>query len=255
MDILSAIILGIVEGLTEFLPVSSTGHLILTSELLGIQQDTFHKTFEVVIQLGSILAVLFIFLEKLFKEGLSLWIKLILGFLPAGILGFLFYPYIKDLFSPIVVSIMLILGGIVFIIIELLFKDKERYIKSTLDIAYKQAFIIGFFQALAMIPGTSRSGSTIIGGLLLGCDRKTAAEFSFLLALPTMIMASGYSLYKSYDVLTFDNIAILIVGFVVAFLSALFAVKMFVKFISRFSFIPFGIYRIFLGIVFLFYVY
>lgn len=255
MDFISAIILGIVEGLTEFLPISSTGHLILASELLGIEQDTFHKTFEVVIQLGAILAVLFVFLKKLFTEGISLWIKLILGFLPAGALGFLLYPYIKNLFSPIVVSIMLIVGGVAFIVIELLYKDKNHTAKSTLDISYKNAFIIGFFQALAMIPGTSRSGSTIIGGLLLGCDRKTAAEFSFLLALPTMIVASLYSIYKSHEVLNMDNLTILLVGFIAAFFSALLAVKVFLKFISRFNFIPFGVYRIILGIVFLFYIY
>lgn len=253
MEFIYAIILGIVEGLTEFLPISSTGHLILTSELLGIKQDTFHKTFEVVIQLGSILAVLFIFSEKLFKNSLQLWIKLAIGFLPAGILGFLFYSYIKTLFAPITVSIMLILGGIVFIVIEIFYKEKEHHTNSIESITHKQALLIGFFQALAMIPGTSRSGATIIGGLLLGCTRKVATEFSFLLALPTMILASFYSLYKNYEVLTMDNFLVLAVGFIVAFFSALIAIKLFLGFVSRFNFIPFGIYRIILGIVFLYY--
>ena len=253
MDLIYAIVLGIVEGLTEFLPVSSTGHLILTSKLLGIQQDMFHKTFEVIIQLGSILAVIFVFWERLFKNSLELWVKLAIGFLPAGILGFLLYDLIKMLFAPITTSIMLIVGGIAFIVIEIFYKEKEHHTKEIAEISYKQSFLIGIFQALAMIPGTSRSGATIIGGLLLGCNRKVATEFSFLLALPTMIIASGYSAYKNYAVFNADNLLILAVGFVVAFLSALIAIKLFLGFVSRFNFIPFGIYRIILGIAFLFY--
>lgn len=217
MDLLHAAILGVVEGLTEFLPVSSTGHLILTSELLGIPQNIFHKTFEVVIQLGSILAVLFVFWEKLFKNSFNLWIKLCIGFLPAGTLGFLFYSYIKALFAPITVSIMLIIGGIAFIVLEIFHREKESHIQNIEEISYKQALWIGFFQALAMIPGTSRSGSTIIGGLLLGCSRKVATEFSFLLALPAMVVASSYSLYKSYESLYFENALALGIGFIVAF--------------------------------------
>lgn len=253
MDLIYAIVLGIVEGLTEFLPVSSTGHLILTSKLLGIQQDMFHKTFEVIIQLGSILAVIFVFWERLFKNSLELWVKLTIGFLPAGILGFLLYDLIKMLFAPITTSIMLIVGGIAFIVIEIFYKEKEHHTKEIAEISYKQSFLIGIFQALAMIPGTSRSGATIIGGLLLGCNRKVATEFSFLLALPTMIIASGYSAYKNYAVFNADNLLILAVGFVVAFLSALIAIKLFLGFVARFNFIPFGIYRIILGIAFLFY--
>lgn len=253
MEFIYAIILGIVEGLTEFLPISSTGHLILTSELLGIPQNTFHKTFEVVIQLGSILAVIFVFSQKLFKNSLQLWIKLGIGFLPAGILGFLFYSYIKALFAPITVSIMLILGGIIFIILEIFYKEREHHTTEVNTISYKQALLIGLFQALAMIPGTSRSGATIVGGLLLGCNRKVATEFSFLLALPTMVLASAYSLYKNHEVLSVDNALILGTGFVVAFFSALLAIKLFLNFVSRFNFIPFGIYRIVLGIIFLYY--
>ena len=253
MEIIFAAILGLVEGLTEFLPISSTGHLILTSHLLGIKQDDFHKTFEVVIQLGSILAVIFVFWQKLFHNSFTLWVKLAIGFLPAGILGFLFYSTIKGLFAPIVVSLMLIFGGIMFIILEYFYKEKDHHLQDVKEISYKQAFIIGLFQALAMIPGTSRSGSTIVGGLLLGCSRKVAAEFSFLLALPTMIIASVYSLLKHYETLNLDNLLFLSVGFVVAFISALVAIKVFLSFVSRFNFIPFGIYRILLGIVFLFY--
>ena len=252
-NIFKYILIGIVQGLTEFLPVSSTGHLILTSKLLGIQQDMFHKTFEVIIQLGSILAVIFAFWERLFKNSLELWVKLAIGFLPAGILGFLLYDLIKILFAPITTSIMLIVGGIAFIVIEIFYKEKEHHTKEIAEISYKQSFLIGIFQALAMIPGTSRSGATIIGGLLLGCNRKVATEFSFLLALPTMIIASGYSAYKNYAVFNADNLLILAVGFVVAFLSALIAIKLFLGFVARFNFIPFGIYRIILGIAFLFY--
>lgn len=253
MDLLNAAILGIVEGLTEFLPISSTGHLILTSELLGIPQDTFHKTFEVVIQLGSILAVLFVFWEKLSKNSLDLWIKLCIGFLPAGTFGFLFYSYIKALFAPITVAIMLIIGGIALIVLEISHREKESPIQTIEKISYKQALWIGFFQALAMIPGTSRSGATIVGGLLLGCSRKVATEFSFLLALPAMVAASAYSLYKSYESLYIENLFVLGIGFILAFLSALLAIKLFLNFITRFNFIPFGIYRIILGVVFLFY--
>lgn len=146
MDLLHAGILGIVEGLTEFLPISSTGHLILTSELLGIPQDAFHKTFEVVIQLGSILAVLFVFWEKLSKNSLNLWVKLCIGFLPAGTFGFLFYSYIKALFAPITVSIMLIIGGIAFIALEVFHKERESLIQNIEEITYKQALWIGFFR-------------------------------------------------------------------------------------------------------------
>ncbi|MGD9596174.1 undecaprenyl-diphosphate phosphatase [Wolinella succinogenes] len=252
MDIFHAIILGIVEGLTEFLPVSSTGHLILVSELLGIKQDDFHKTFEISIQLGSILAVLALFRGRLFS-GIDIWLKLAVAFIPTGALGFLLYKHVKALFAPSTVAYALILGGIVFLVLEWLHKGKEYKINSVESIGYKEALAIGFFQALAMIPGTSRSGSTIVGGLILGLNRKVAAEFSFLLALPTMFIATGYDLYKNSHTLSFENLSALGVGFVVAFIFAMIAVKGFLKFISRFNFVPFGIYRIILGIIFLFY--
>lgn len=252
MDIFHAIILGIVEGLTEFLPVSSTGHLILVSELLGIKQDDFHKTFEISIQLGSILAVLALFRERLFS-GIDIWLKLAVAFIPTGALGFLLYKHVKALFAPSTVAYALILGGIVFLVLEWFHKGKEYKINSVESIGYKEALAIGFFQALAMIPGTSRSGSTIVGGLILGLNRKVAAEFSFLLALPTMFIATGYDLYKNSHTLSFENLSALGVGFVVAFIFAMIAVKGFLKFISRFNFVPFGIYRIILGIIFLFY--
>lgn len=253
MDFINAVTLGIIEGLTEFLPISSTGHLVLTSKLLGIPEDSFHRVFEIVIQLGSILAVVFVFWEKLYKNSLDLWLKLIIGFLPVGILGFLFYNVIKSLFNPLIVAIMLIIGGIVFIVVEIFYKEKDHYIQAIWQISYKKALWIGCFQALALIPGTSRSGATIIGGLLLGCNRRVATEFSFLLALPAMMAASGYSLYKNYELLNKDNLLLLLIGFVVAFFAALIAVKLFLGFIARFNFIPFGIYRILLGVACLFY--
>lgn len=252
MNLFESLILGALEGLTEFLPVSSTGHLILASSLMGIEQTDFHKAYEVIIQLGSILAVVFLYREKLFSR-IELWKRLIVAFIPTGVLGFLLYKHVKALFSPDVVAYMLILGGVVFILLEWRHKEKEEAVEDVESISYRQAVAIGFFQSLAMIPGTSRSGATIIGGLLLGLKRKTAAEFSFLLAVPTMLIATVYDVYKNYNEMHFDNLLALGVGFVTAFIFALVAVKAFLAFISRFSFIPFGIYRIIIGIIFLFF--
>ena len=250
MDLLQAAILGIVEGVTEFLPVSSTGHMILASKLMGLEQDSFVKTFEVVIQLGSILAVVFAFKDRIFKD-FELWKRLIVAFLPTAILGFTLYKLIKSLFAPSTVAYMLIIGGIVFIVIELFYKEKEHHIEDVDQVSYKQAFAIGLFQSLAMVPGTSRSGATIIGGLLLGLKRKTAAEFSFLLAVPTMFAATGYDLLKHYKEFDLSNIGALAVGFAVAFVVALTIIKWFLNFIKKHTFIPFGIYRIFVGVLFL----
>ena len=252
MGIAESIILGIVEGITEFLPVSSTGHLILTSTLLGIKQTEVHKAFEVSIQLGSILAVVFIYHQKIF-HSVELWKRLIVAFIPTGILGFLLYKIIKELFSPFVVSVMLILGGIVFILIEKFYNEKEHALKDIENIPYWKAVAIGIFQSLAMIPGTSRSGATIIGGLLLGMNRKAAAEFSFLLAVPTMLVATTYDTLKHFNEYQFDQWTTLIVGFITAFVFAIITIKLFLNFISKHNFIPFGIYRIIIGIIFLIY--
>lgn len=253
MTFFESVILGAIEGLTEFLPVSSTGHLILASKLLGIDQNDFHKSFEVVIQLGSILAVIFLYHQKIF-HSLGLWKRLMVAFLPAGILGFLFYKTIKNLFSPLTVSLMLIIGGVAFLVLEYLYKEKEHQLRDVEKIPYIKAFAIGLFQSLAMIPGTSRSGATILGGILLGLERKTAAEFSFLLAVPTMIIASAYDILKHYETFNTESWGVLGIGFVTAFFVASIAIKTFVAFISRFSFVPFGIYRIVVGIIFLFFV-
>ncbi|BCD67223.1 undecaprenyl-diphosphate phosphatase [Nitratiruptor sp. YY09-18] len=253
MTLVESIIFGIVEGVTEFLPVSSTGHMILTAKLLGLSQDSFQKTYEVVIQLGSILAVIFAFKDRIFKD-LELWKRLIVGFIPTGILGFTLYKIIKSLFAPSTVAYMLIIGGIIFILVELFYKEKEHHIEDVDQVSYKQAFLIGLFQSLAMVPGTSRSGATIIGGLLLGLKRKTAAEFSFLLAVPTMLAATAYDLLKHYKEFDASNTLALLVGFITAFVVALIVIKWFLHFIKKHTFIPFGIYRIIVGILFLMWV-
>ncbi|ACD66931.1 MAG TPA: undecaprenyl-diphosphate phosphatase [Sulfurihydrogenibium sp.] len=248
MTTLEAVILGIVEGLTEFLPISSTGHLILVSNLLGIQQTEQHKAFEVSIQLGSILAVVFLYFKKFLDTNLMK--RILIAFIPTGILGFVLYKIIKSLFNPYIVVFMLVFGGLLLILIELYHKNKSYDINSIYEVPYQKAFLIGVFQSLAMVPGTSRSGATIVGGLLLGLDRKTAAEFSFMLAVPTMFMATFYDVYKNRSNFNLSDWENLIVGFVVAFISALFAIKWLLKFISNHSFIPFGIYRIILGILY-----
>ncbi len=250
MQLLDALILGIVEGITEFLPVSSTGHLILASKLMGIEQTEIHKTFEVVIQLGSILAVMFAFRDKIFSN-IRLWKKLIVGFFPTAVLGFTLYKTIKSLFAPQTVAYMLIIGGIVFIVIELFYKEREHHVVHVEEVSYKQAFMIGLFQSLAMVPGTSRSGATIIGGLLIGLRRKTATEFSFLLAVPTMLAATAYDILKNYHSFRLDDIQALGVGFFTAFIVALMIIRWFISFVKRHTFISFGIYRIIVGVVFL----
>ncbi len=252
MNFLDALLLGILEGLTEFLPVSSTGHLIMASQLLGLSQTDFQKTFEIVIQLGSILAVVILFRDKLFGS-LELWKRLIIAFIPTGILGFLLYKLVKSLFAPLVVAVMLIAVGIIFLIVDYFYKEKEHQVQSVEGISYKQAFFIGFAQSFSMVPGTSRSGATIIGGLLAGLNRKTAVEFSFLLAVPTMFVATFYDVFKNYHTLSLGNWQYLLTGFIVAFIVAILAIKLFLAFISRYNFMPFAIYRILLGIVFLFY--
>lgn len=254
MNIADVIILSIIEGITEFLPISSTGHLILASNLLGINQDdNFTKSFQVVIQLGAILAVLALFWRKFLDY--KLLSKLFVAFLPAGICGLFFYNFIKSLFHPHTVVYMLIIGGILFIILELFLKNKPSKVNSLESISYKKAFYIGCFQALAMIPGTSRSGSTIFGGLVLKLNRKIATEFSFLLALPTMFIASGYDIYKNIDSLNTQNFLYILLGLFVTFIFAIFAIKILLKFISNFSYIAFGVYRIIVGLLFYFIVF
>jgi len=250
MNILDAIILGIVEGVTEFLPISSTGHMILVSYLLGLKQNSFEKTFEIAIQLGAILAVVSIYREKL-THNLELWKKLIVAFIPTGIIGLALHHYVEKLFNPFVVSVALIFWGVVFIVIELLYKEKEHHVSEPEKISYLKAAMIGIFQSLAMVPGTSRSGATIIGGLLLGMKRVAATEFSFLLAIPTMFAATGFEVVKNFKEFTPEGGIALVVGFFTALISAYISVKWLLNFIKTHTFIPFGIYRIVIGFLFL----
>lgn len=256
MDIIQAVIMGIVEGLTEFLPISSTGHMILAGHFLGIDQESdFVKTFEIAIQLGSILAVVFVLYQR-FLKGIDIWIKLMISFVPTGLIGFFAYKYIKTLFVPQTVAYMLIFGGIIFLWVEWRSKkvSAKTNVKNELDeISYKEALIIGLCQSLAMIPGTSRSGATIVAGLLAGFSRTLAAEFSFMLAIPTMFAATAYDIYKNIHIIHSHNLSLLFIGSLVAFFTALFSIKFFLGFVSRFNYVPFGIYRILIGSLMLFY--
>ncbi|CEH28034.1 UDP pyrophosphate phosphatase [Aneurinibacillus migulanus] len=257
-----AIILGIVEGLTEFLPVSSTGHLILTGELLGATEEKW-KTFEIVIQLGSICAVLLLFWRRILgllgigrKRTIGPQLNLLhifIGILPAGVLGVLLHGFIKEkLFSSFTVLLSLIIGGILIIVAE---KMQPRTTAETIDdLSYKQAFGIGLFQCLALWPGFSRSGATIAGGLLLGTSRKAAAEFTFIMAIPVMMGASGLDLIKSWDMLAASDLGFFAVGFITAFIVAALAIVSFLKLVERISLTPFAIYRFLLAIVFYFFI-
>ena len=251
MTIIDSITLGVVEGLTEFLPISSTGHLIAVSKFLGLEQTNAHKAFEVAIQLGSILAVLFLFVKRLLVDKM-LWLKIIIAFLPTAIFGFLFYKTIKALFGVESVAIMLIVGGFIFLIVEYFRRNHDDSKDKTIDdLTIKQALIIGLFQSISMVPGTSRSGATMIGGLFTGLSRKSAAEFSFLLAIPTMFVATFYDLFKTRNEMIIDDYSLLAVGFVTAFVVAFFTVKAVMNFLTTHTFIVFGIYRIIFGILLL----
>ena len=256
MDIFQTIILGIVEGLTEFLPISSTGHLILANKLLGFLQTEFTKTFEIAIQAGAILSVVALYWKAFLNKEIIK--RLFVAFLPTAILGFLLYKIIKGylLNSEIIVLWALLLGGIVLILLELFFKSKqkENLIDSTQNISYKKCFLIGCFQSLAMVPGVSRSGATIMGGLLSNISRKTIVEFSFLLAVPTMIGATGYDLLKSGANFSVNQVWILLAGMLISFVVALLAIKFLIKFVQKYSFIGFGVYRIVLALLFLIFI-
>ena len=248
MDILQAIILGIVEGATEFLPVSSTGHLIVVSQWLGIEQSKVNIAFEVIIQLAAILAVIANYKDKFTLQHTALWTKILIAFLPLAIIGFIFKDQIEALFlSKTVVPIMFIVGGIVFLVLEFFHKESEERTKTVDDVSYKQAAWIGFAQIFALIPGTSRAGSTIVGALLVGLSRKASAEFSFLLALPVMGATSSYAFLKHYNDFMDANWLPLLIGFVTAFVVAYITMKIFIRFLNNFTFVSFGIYRIIFG--------
>jgi len=251
MDIFQTIILGLIEGITEFLPISSTGHLIIASQWLGLPQSDTNMAFEIIIQLAAILAVISNYRDKFSPEHLQLWIKVCIAFVPIGLVGLLFHKQVKALFSVEIVAIMFIIGGIIFLIVEGLLKNRQPKVHSVEDISYKQAGIIGIAQIFALIPGTSRAGSTIIGALLVGINREASAEFSFLLALPVMFAASGLDMLKHYQDFYGVNIIPLLIGFVTAFLAAHFTMKWLIAFLNKFTFNAFGIYRIIFGVILL----
>jgi len=252
MTIFDSIILGIIEGFTEFLPISSTGHLIVASEFLGIDQNSVIKAYEVIIQFAAILAVVFNYKDKFNIKKIDLWIKVFLAFIPIGTVGFLLGSQIKELFSINIVAIMFIIGGIIFLIVEKFFIHvNNQTIDDVESVTLKQSMIIGFAQVFALIPGTSRAGSTIIGALLVGLSRKASAEFSFLLAFPVMSAVTAYDLLKHYHEFNDANITALVVGFIVSFIIAYLTIKLFLKFLESFTFVAFGVYRIIFGVVLL----
>jgi undecaprenyl-diphosphatase len=252
MTFFDAIILGIVEGFTEFLPISSTAHLILTAKLLGLETSEFLKSFEIVIQLGAITAVVFLY-WKLLVSKWDLNKKIITAFIPTAVVGLIFYSFIKGVLfeNPLVSIYALIIGGVVLIAFEIFHKEKDEAVGELEDINYRQAFSIGLFQSVAVIPGVSRAAATILGGMLVGIKRKTIVEFSFLLAIPTMAAATGLDLLKSAGSFSNADFTSLGVGFFISFVTAIVSIKLLIKFIQSHSFISFGVYRIILGLVFL----
>lgn len=245
MTWLEALILSIVEGITEFLPVSSTGHMILTEGILGMKSSEFVQAFIVNIQFGAILSVVVLYWKR-FVQSWNFYFKLFYAFLPAAFFGLLFSDFIDSLLESVyVVAVMLILGGIVLLFIDNLFNK----VSENQEVTTKKAVIIGFFQVIAMIPGVSRSAATIIGGMSQKLNRTTAAEFSFFLAVPTMFAAAGYKLVKNYTVFTSDDLGMLLFGNVVSFIVALIAIKSFITFLTKHGFKIFGYYRIAVGLL------
>lgn len=269
MSYLDALILGIVEGITEFLPISSTGHMILVSSLLDIGTDSFTKSFEIIIQLGAILAVVYMYREKVFRN-INLMFKVCVAFVPTAIIGLALYSIVKKylLGNVYVVIVALFVGGIIILLFEKKYKGKLEGGRSVAEaapnepenetesltensISIKQALYIGLFQAIAIIPGVSRSAATIIGGQMVGLSRKIIVEFSFLLAIPVMCSATALDIYKHHESFSGNQFVLLAIGFVTAFFVALLAIKTFLAYIQKHSFAVFGVYRIILAIVFL----
>jgi undecaprenyl-diphosphatase len=253
-SLIEALFLGLLEGLTEFIPVSSTGHLLLAGHFIGF--DSAGKTFEVVIQLGAILALLFVYAERLLGVARAapsdpasrrFILSILLAFLPAAVIGVLAHDFIKNVLfeTPVLICWMLIIGGVILLIVDRLhlqprYHDAMRYPPLF-------AFLVGVCQCLAMVPGVSRSGATIVGAMLMGADKRSAAEFSFFLAMPTMAGAVAYDLFKNRDVLNFDDVSLIIVGFIAAFITALMVVRWLLAFVSRRGYAPFAWWRIVVG--------
>lgn len=260
------IIIGIIEGITEWLPISSTGHMILANEFIKLNvTDEFWEMFEVVIQLGAIMAVVILFFKDLFpwgfgktkedtKNTFSLWFKIVVGCIPCAIIGLLFDDYINDKFyNPWTVAIMLIVYGVVFIIVENINKNKKPRVTDINKLSYLDALKVGLFQVLSIIPGTSRSGSTIIGGLAIGLERKVIASFTFFLSIPVMFGASLLKILKFGFVFTSTEVIILVTGMVTAFIVSIISIKFLLKYIKNNDFKVFGYYRIVLGLIVILY--
>ncbi|MGM0542003.1 MAG: undecaprenyl-diphosphate phosphatase [Pseudomonadota bacterium] len=251
MDIFQAAILGIIEGLTEFLPISSTGHLIVASDWMEIEQTEKHTAFQVIIQVAAILAIFSHYKEKFTLEHTRLWTNVFIAFLPLAAIGFLFYTQIKVLFNLETVAWMFIVGGVIFLIMEKFYNEDAHRTRDIEDISLSQAFWIGIAQMFALIPGTSRAGASIVGGMMAGLDRKASAEFSFLLALPVLAAASGMELVQNYSAFEETSWLPLLVGFVMAYIVAYLTMSLFIRFLAKFTFNAFGIYRIVFGSVLL----
>lgn len=248
MNLIQAIIIAIVEGLTEFLPVSSTGHMIITTSIMGISSDEFTKLFTIAIQFGTILSVLFLYWKRFF-QSVNFYLKLFVGFIPSAVFGLLLSDFIDSLLeNVIVVAVMLLIGGIIFILIDKWMKKSET--KEDEELSYGKVLKIGFFQCIAMIPGVSRSAATIIGGISQGLSKRQAAEFSFFLAVPTMFAATAKKMFDFYQdgiTITNDQWLLLGVGNLVGFIVAIIAIKSFINFITKNGFKLFGWYRIIVG--------
>jgi undecaprenyl-diphosphatase len=251
MNILQALIMSAVEGISEFLPISSTGHMILAADILKISQSSFVKDFEIIIQLGAILAIVVLYWNSLFKS-VEVWKRIIVAFIPTGIIGLLLFKIVKNylLGNLYITLVSLLVGGVILILLELIYKEKEHHIGDIAKMTLPKAFIIGLFQSIAIVPGVSRSAATIVGALFLGTKRKAAAEFSFILAVPTMLAATGLDLIKTNFSYTFNEWLILAVGFCGAFVVALISVKLFLQYVQHNNFIIFGAYRVIAAILF-----
>lgn len=252
MDFIQVLILSVIEGVTEFLPISSTGHLLLVSDFLRISQTEFVKSFEIFIQLGAILAVVVLYWKRI-RNNFLLWQKIVTAFIPTAIVGLVFYEIIKEVFfENIFITIgALLIGGVLLIIIEKFHKPQQLNNVTIEQLTLKQSFLIGVAQSVSVIPGTSRAAASIIGGMLVGASRKTAVEFSFLLAIPTIAAATLLDLVKSDFNLSSNEVLLLAAGFIGSFITALVVVKWFIKYIQKNNFFWFGVYRIVLAVLFL----
>ena len=254
MTFTDALILGIVEGITEFFPISSTGHLILTAELLGLPETDFLKTFQIVIQLGAILAIVTLYWKKLLFDQ-DVIKKIIIALLPALGIGFVLYKLIRQLFeSSLIVVVSLFVGGVILVLFEWWRRNRIDEGSSIETMSYKTAFLVGLFQTLSVVPGVSRAGATLLGGMILGMKRQAIVEFSFLLAVPTMISATALDIWKSGSLFSSADVPFLAVGFVTAFVVAILAVKFLLRYVETHTFMAFGVYRIVVAVFFFLFV-